>query len=101
MAPLYLGVKAVIAKSFARIHKANLINNGIVPMEFKNEADYDKIELTDDLKLEDIQAALESGIVKVKNLTKGTEFDATVDLTEKEIVVIKEGGRLNYVKANS
>ncbi|AQS02722.1 aconitate hydratase [Clostridium beijerinckii] len=101
LAPLYLGVKAVIAKSFARIHKANLINNGIVPMEFKNEADYDKIELTDDLKLEDIQAALESGIVKVKNLTKGTEFDATVDLTEKEIVVIKEGGRLNYVKANS
>lgn len=101
LAPLYLGVKAVIAKSFARIHKANLINNGIVPMEFKNEADYDKIELTDDLKLEDIQAALESGIVKVKNLTKGTEFDATVDLTEKEIAVIKEGGRLNYVKANS
>ncbi|CUU45166.1 aconitate hydratase [Clostridium beijerinckii] len=101
LAPLYLGVKAVIAKSFARIHKANLINNGIVPMEFKNEADYDKIELTDDLKMEDIQAALESGIVKVKNLTKGTEFDATVDLTEKEIAVIKEGGRLNYVKANS
>ncbi|AVK49125.1 aconitate hydratase [Clostridium sp. MF28] len=101
LAPLYLGVKAVIAKSFARIHKANLINNGIVPIEFKNEADYDKIELTDDLKLEDIQAALESGIVKVKNLTKGTEFDATVDLTEKEIAVIKEGGRLNYVKANS
>ena len=101
LAPLYLGVKAVIAKSFARIHKANLINNGIVPMEFKNEADYDKIELTDDLKMEDIQAALESGIVKVKNLTKGTEFEATVDLTEKEIAVIKEGGRLNYVKANS
>ncbi|NRT90488.1 aconitate hydratase [Clostridium beijerinckii] len=101
LAPLYLGVKAVIAKSFARIHKANLINNGIVPMEFKNEADYDKIELTDDLKMEDIQAALESGIVKVKNLTKGIEFDATVDLTEKEIAVIKEGGRLNYVKANS
>lgn len=101
LAPLYLGVKAVIAKSFARIHKANLINNGIVPMEFKNEADYDKIELTDDLKMEDIQVALESGIVKVKNLTKGIEFDATVDLTEKEIAVIKEGGRLNYVKANS
>ncbi|OPJ64961.1 aconitate hydratase [Clostridium chromiireducens] len=101
LAPLYLGVKAVIAKSFARIHKANLINNGIVPMEFKNEADYDKIDLVDDLKMEDIKAALESGVVKVKNLTKGTEFEATVDLTEKEIAVIKEGGRLNYVKANS
>lgn len=101
LAPLYLGVKAVIAKSFARIHKANLINNGIVPMEFKNEADYDKIDLVDDLKMEDIQGALEAGVVKVKNLTKGTEFEATVDLTEKEIAVIKEGGRLNYVKANA
>ena len=101
LAPLYLGVKAVIAKSFARIHKANLINNGIVPMEFKNEADYDKIDLVDDLKMEDIQGALETGVVKVKNLTKGTEFEATVDLTEKEIAVIKDGGRLNYVKANA
>lgn len=101
LAPLYLGVKAVIAKSFARIHKANLINNGIVPMEFKNEADYDSIDLVDDLKIEDIKEALETGVVKVKNLTKGTEFKATVDLTEKEIAVIKEGGRLNYVKANA
>jgi len=101
LAPLYLGVKAVIAKSFARIHKANLINNGIVPIEFKNEADYDSIDLVDDLKMENIQAALELGVVKVKNLTKGTEFEATIDLTEKEIAVIREGGRLNYVKANA
>ncbi|OOM75327.1 aconitate hydratase [Clostridium sp. BL-8] len=101
LAPLYLGVKAVIAKSFARIHKANLINNGIIPMEFKNEADYDGIDLIDDLKIENIQSALNSGIVIVKNLTKGIEFEAKVDLTEKEIAVIKSGGRLNYVKANS
>ena len=101
LAPLYLGVKAVIAKSFARIHKANLINNGIIPMEFKNEADYDSIDLVDDLKIENIQAVLESGVVKAKNLTKGTEFEATIDLTEKEIAVIREGGRLNYVKANA
>ena len=60
LAPLYLGVKAVIAKSFARIHKANLINNGIIPMEFKNEADYDNIDLIDDLKMENIQTALET-----------------------------------------
>ena len=101
LAPLYLGVRAVIAKSFARIHKANLINNGIIPMEFKNEADYDNIDLIDDLKMENIQTALETGVVKVNNLTKGTEFEATVDLTEKEIAVIRAGGRLNYVKANS
>jgi aconitate hydratase len=101
LAPLYLGVKAVIAKSFARIHKANLINNGIIPMEFKNEVDYDNIDLVDDLKMENIQAAVESGVVVVKNLTKGTVFEVIVDLTEKEIAVIKEGGRLNYVKTNS
>ncbi|WP_315070374.1 aconitate hydratase [uncultured Clostridium sp.] len=101
LAPLYLGVKAVIAKSFARIHKANLINNGIIPMEFKNEADYDGIDLIDDLKIENIQTALNSGTVIVKNLAKGIEFEAKVDLTEKEIAVIKAGGRLNYVKANS
>ena len=101
LAPLYLGVKAVIAKSFARIHKANLINNGIIPMEFKNEADYEKIELIDDLKIEGIQDALNSGVAKVKNLTKGTEFEAIVALTEKEIAVIKAGGRLNYVKSNN
>lgn len=101
LAPLYLGVKAVIAKSFARIHKANLINNGIIPMEFKNEADYDGIDLIDDLKIENIQTALGSGSVIVKNLAKGIEFEAKVDLTEKEIAVIKAGGRLNYVKANS
>ncbi len=101
LAPLYLGVKAVIAKSFARIHKANLINNGIIPMEFRNEADYDGIDLIDDLKIENIQTALDSGTVIVKNLAKGIEFEAKVDLTEKEIAVIKAGGRLNYVKANS
>ena len=59
-------------------------------MEFKNEADYDNIDLIDDLKMENIQTALESGIVKVKNLTKGTEFEATIDLTEKEIAVIRD-----------
>lgn len=100
LAPLYLGVKAVVAKSFARIHKANLINNGIIPLEFKNEADYDSIELLDELKMEGIQNALENGVVKVKNLTKGTEFEAVANLTEKEIEVIKAGGRLNFVKSS-
>ena len=73
LAPLYLGIKGVIAKSFARIHKANLINNGIVPLEFINEDDYENIDLMDEFKLK-------------------------ADLTEKEIEVIKAGGRLNYLK---
>lgn len=101
LAPLYLGIKGVVAKSFARIHKANLINNGIIPMEFINGADYDNIDLLDELKIEGIQNALEAGNVKVKNLTKGTEYEVKVDLTEKEIAVIKAGGRLNFVKANN
>jgi len=101
LAPLYLGVKAVIAKSFARIHKANLINNGIVPMEFKNEEDYNDISLVDDLAIENIKDALANGFAKVKNLTKGTEYTVNVELTEKEIEVIIAGGRLNYVKAQN
>lgn len=101
LAPLYLGVKAVIAKSFARIHKANLINNGIIPMEFKEESDYNSIDLGDDLVIDNIKDSLEVGTVKVKNVTKGTEFEVTVNLTEKEIDVINVGGRLNYVKNNN
>ena len=98
LAPLYLGVRAVIAKSFARIHKANLINNGIIPMEFEAEVDYDKINLLDELQIIDIQSALINGKVIVKNLTNSTFFNAYINLTEKEIDVIKAGGRLNYVK---
>ena len=98
LAPLYLGVRGVIAKSFARIHKANLINNGIVPLEFKNEADYNKVDLLDELVIDDIKEALTKGSVKVKNISKNSEFEVLIDLTEKEIQVIKAGGRLNYLK---
>ena len=98
LAPLYLGVRGVIAKSFARIHKANLINNGIVPLEFKNEADYNEVDLLDELVIDNIKEALTKGSVKVKNISKNSEFEVLIDLTEKEIQVIKAGGRLNYVK---
>lgn len=101
LAPLYLGIKAVLAKSFARIHKANLINNGIVPVEFENKDDYKKIELMDEVVCENIKEQLAEGILIFKNKTKGTEFNVTVNLTEKEIDVIKAGGRLNYVKINN
>ena len=98
LAPLYLGVRGVIAKSFARIHKANLINNGIVPLEFKNEADYNEVDPLDELVIDNIKEALTKGSVKVKNISKNSEFEVLIDLTEKEIQVIKAGGRLNYVK---
>ena len=101
LAPLYLGVKAVVAKSFARIHKANLINNGIIPMEFEDGASYDNLELLDELKIEGIQDALVSGEAVIKNLTKRAEYKVKLDLTDKEVEVIKLGGRLNFVKNNN
>jgi len=101
LAPLYLGVKAVIAKSFARIHKANLINNGIIPLEFKDVTIYDKLDMLDNLKIENIKDALVDGVVAVENVTKNFKFDVQADLTEKEIAVIKAGGRLNFVKNNN
>ena len=100
LAPLYLGVKAVIAKSFSRIHKANLINNGIIPMEFEAEVDYDKVELLDELLISDIKRALIDGKARIKNVTNGTSFNVYINLTGKEVDVIKAGGRLNYVKVN-
>lgn len=98
LAPLYLGVKAVIAKSFARIHKANLINNGIVPLTFENEIDYDNLILLDKLIIENIHLEINTGKVIVKNITRGCEFITVADLTKNEIEVILAGGRLNYVK---
>jgi len=101
LAPLYLGVKGVIAKSFARIHKANLINNGIVPVTFVDEADYDKINHFDELVISDIKAGLKAGVAEVVNKTAGYSFKVNVELTPKEIEVIEAGGRLNYVKMNA
>ncbi|MBT9830862.1 aconitate hydratase [Clostridium baratii] len=98
LAPLYLGIKGVIAKSFARIHKANLINNGIVPLEFINEDDYEDIELMNEIIINDIKDALVKGEVKAINVTKESEYKLKADLTEKEREVIKAGGRLNYLK---
>ena len=83
LAPLYLGIKGVIAKSFARIHKANLINNGIVPLEFINEDDYEDIELMNEIIINDIKDALVKGEVKAINVTKESEYKLKADLTEK------------------
>jgi aconitate hydratase len=100
LAPMYLGLKAVIAKTIARIHWANLINFGIVPLTFVNEADYDGIDQGDELELPDIRAALERGDdpVTVRNLTKGTSFQAKHGLTERQRRIVLAGGLLNYVR---
>lgn len=102
LAPLYLGVKAVITKSFARIHMANLINAGIVPMTFANEADYDRIDQNDELKIEGIAAQIaKGGNIKVTNVTKGFDFECAVNFSDRQKEMLYAGGLLNYTKNNS
>lgn len=101
LAPLYLGVKGVLVKSFARIHKANLINNGIVPMTFINEEDYDKINHFDEFVIQNVKEGLKSGVLEITNKTGDYSLKVNVELTPKEIEVIEAGGRLNYVKMSS
>jgi aconitate hydratase len=96
IAPKYLGLKAVIVKSFARIHLANLVNFGIVPLTFTNKNDYDKVEQGDKLGID--LTTLDSGKVTLKNLTKSTEIILTHSLSKTEIKVLKAGGKLPFIK---
>ncbi|MEG2583521.1 MAG: aconitase family protein, partial [Oscillospiraceae bacterium] len=99
LAPLYLGVKAVIVKSFARIHMANLINAGIIPMTFANEADFDKIDQMDELSIKDVVDQINSdNTVKITNVTKNFTFDVVVDLSDRQKEMLIAGGLLNYTK---
>ena len=99
LAPLYLGVKAIVCKSFARIHRQNLINNGIIPLEFANEADYEKIEQGDELALENIRSVIENdGDIVIKNKTKGIDIPVKCALSERGKGMIIAGGLLNFTK---
>lgn len=98
LVPLYLGVKAVIAKSFARIHKSNLINNGIMPLVFKNENDYEDIDVLDHLKIENSIDGVNKGIIKVNNVTKQKEYELLLEATERQKQMLIEGGLLNLIK---
>jgi aconitate hydratase len=96
--PLYLGIKAVVAKSFARIHRSNLINSGIVPLVFKNPEDYDKLDEYDDLEIDSCFKSLDSKIFILKDKTKGIEIELVGDFSQREKDVLLEGGYLNYAK---
>ena len=102
LAPLQLGIKGVLAKSFARIHMANLMNNGILPLAFANEADYDMIDQEDVLVLKDIREQLEQAVsgknIMVTNETKGKEIPMTLSLSERQKDILLAGGLLNYTK---
>ena len=102
LAPLYLGVKAVLVKSFARIHRSNLINAGILPLTFVNEDDYDKISEYDNLSFPNLKEKIINGQdVLIKNNTTGEEIITKCELTERTKDMILAGGLLNYTKENS
>lgn len=101
LAPLYLGVKAVITKSFARIHMANLINAGIIPMTFNNEADYDRIDADDELIIANVAEQIKtSNTIKVTNKTKNFNFECVVNFSDRQKEMLYAGGLLNYTKNN-
>ena len=99
LAPLQLGVKGVITKSFARIHMANLINSGIIPMTFAEEADYDGIDNGDELVMENAREQVKAGgEIVIKNKTKGKDIKVKVALSDRQVEMILAGGLLNYTR---
>lgn len=96
--PLYLGIKAVVAKSFARIHRSNLINSGILPLVFEDPEDYDKFDEFDKLEISDIFESLKSGSFTLKDLDKDLKVKVLGDFSPREKEILFEGGYLNYAK---
>ncbi len=100
LCPMYLGVKAIIARSFARIHKDNLVNFGILPLTFENPADYDSIDDGDELELPNLKKMLTSGdSVVLKDVTKGKEMRLKHGYSQRQVETILAGGTLNYTTA--
>ena len=102
LVPLYLGVKAVLVKSFARIHCANLANAGILPLVFTNEADYDSIDQMDELRICNVRQALEQddAPIQVENVTKGVTYTVKAPLSKRQRDMVLAGGLLNYTREN-
>lgn len=101
LAPVYLGIKGVITKSFARIHKNNLINNGILPMVFENEADYDKISLGDDLMIDNAREQVNTGRIVLKNKTKNEEYPLLIEVSERQKEMLQAGGLINLMRSKN
>ncbi len=96
--PMSLGVEAVVAKSYARIHKENLINYGILPLVFKNKADYEKVDRSDVFVIENVYEQVDKGEITIKVVNKNIEFRALIELSDYDKGVLKEGGAVNYLK---
>ncbi|MDP2949056.1 MAG: aconitate hydratase [Chloroflexota bacterium] len=101
LAPMYLGVKAVFAKTFARMHHTNLINFGILPLRFVDEADYERLNPGDELEIPNVREAIRNGHeIKVRNLSRGYEFTARHELTPRQVEIALAGGLLNHVRSS-
>ena len=98
LVPMYLGIRCVIAKSFARIHVANLINAGILPLTFENPEDYDKLNQDTVLEFADIFSGMDTGRITITDKTTGTSFNAVCNFTDRQKAILKAGGLLNYTK---
>ncbi len=98
LVPMYLGVRAVITKSFARIHVANLINAGIMPLTFKNPEDYDKLNQGDTLTLTNVFEGMDKGEITLLNETTGESFTLVCSFTERQKAILKAGGLLSFTK---
>lgn len=98
LVPMYLGVRAVITKSFARIHVANLINAGIMPLTFKNPEDYDKLNQGDKLTLSNVFEGMDKGEITLTNETTGESFALSCTFTERQKEILKAGGLLSFTK---
>lgn len=97
--PMFLGVKAVLVKSMARIHKNNLINHGVIPMLFENPQDYETIDLEDEIEISDFLEGIKNKKVTIANKTKGRSFNAILDLSDAEVEILLCGGQLSYIKS--
>jgi len=96
--PMYLGVKAVIAKNIARIHRGNLINHGVIPMLFADPADYDKLDQEDELEINGLLDQMPGRVIEIKDVTKDFTFKAKLDLSDSELEVIMAGGQLRHLQ---
>jgi aconitate hydratase len=102
MAPMYLGIKAILARSYARIHRSNLINFGILPLTFKDQGEFERIEQGDRLRISNLRNGLRvNGFLKIENLTQKRTFEVSHGLNQREVEILRAGGLLNYTREAS
>ncbi len=96
---MYLGIKAVLAKSFARIHLANLVNFGLLPLVFDDKSDYDKIDERDELKIENVDSLYNSFDLTIENVTKKEKhIKVHAPISKEDVEILMAGGALNYIR---